>query len=172
MIWTRSAEVAHATAPVLFWYALANAVVGVLGLPFMLQFAKGRLRVHVIGNLFLTVPLVLGLILAAQRWGAVGAAKTYFAANLLFLVFWVPVAHWSVQPSLTWRWSVLDVLPTSALTLASLTLCARLFPSGLPVALSLVSMGLSVVGSAALGIAAGDLSGPDLVRRFRMSRAR
>ena len=46
-IWSGSPEVAQAAAPVLFWYGLANAVVGILVLPFMLQFARGQLRLHV-----------------------------------------------------------------------------------------------------------------------------
>ena len=41
-IWSGSVEVASAAAPILFWYGLAYALVGVLSLPFMLQFARGE----------------------------------------------------------------------------------------------------------------------------------
>ncbi len=164
LIWSGSAVVASAAAPVLFWYALANAVVGILGLPFMLQFARGRLRIHVIGNILLMLPLVPGLILAAQRWGGAGAGKTYFTANLVFLMLWVPLAHRYVMPLLTWRWAYRDILPTALLMLTTLAIAAFLLPSGLPVPGTVAWMACAVVASAMVGIAAGDLARPHLVR--------
>ena len=74
-IWSGSDEVAHMAAPVLFWYGLGNAIVGILILPFMLQFARGRLRLHVLGNLVFLVTFVPFLIYAARYWGAVGAGR-------------------------------------------------------------------------------------------------
>lgn len=158
LIWSGSPVVAMAAAPVLFWYGLANAVVGVLVLPFMLQFARGRLRLHILGNLILLVTLVPALVFAAKHWGAIGAGQVFFIANLLFLLFWVPIIHHYFLPILTWRWSFRDTLPAASVMLIVLVLGSKAMPSGLPVPETLGLIGGVVFLTAMLGIATGSLS--------------
>jgi len=169
-IWSGN-EVAADAAPILFWYALANALVGVLGVPFMLQFARGKLRVHVIGNVLLLLTLVPGLVLAAQRWGAVGAGKVYFAANLAFLVLWVPLAHRYVLPVMVWRWSFRDILPTALVMAVALSAGARLLPGGLSLLATLAFVVSVVLVSVLIGVASGSLARPVSLRWLRQGRA-
>ena len=158
LIWSGSPVVAAAAAPVLFWYGLANAMVGILVLPFMLQFARGRLRLHVIGNLILLVTLVPALVFAAQRWGAAGAGQVFFIANLLFLLFWVPVIHRYFLPILTWRWSFRDTLPAALVMVIVLGVGSKALPTGMQVSETLGWIGGVVFVTATLGMVTGDLS--------------
>jgi len=119
--WIGNARVAERAAPALAYYALGNGLLAISALPFHLQVAAGRLRLHLAGTgLFLAVYLPL-LWWATNRWGMAGAGGSWLAVNLLFALGWVPVAHHYFLPASHWRWlagQVLVVLvPTSAAAL-------------------------------------------------------
>ncbi|MGV8050828.1 MAG: lipopolysaccharide biosynthesis protein [Anaerolineaceae bacterium] len=107
--WTGNTLAAQAAAPILFWYGLANALIGLLVLPFMLQFAHGYLRLHVIGNVIMGIILLPSMVYAAVSFGGVGAGATLLIANLLFLILWVPRVHRRLLPDLVWIWPLRDV---------------------------------------------------------------
>jgi O-antigen/teichoic acid export membrane protein len=169
-VWSGSNEAAQAAAPVLFWYGLANAVVGILALPFMLQFAKGALRLHVLGNLILLVTLVPALVFAALHWGARGAGQVYFIANLLFLLFWVPLVHRYFLPILAWRWLLRDTLPIALVMLGSLAIAAQLLPASLATLETLLWVSMATILSITLGIVLGDHSRCLVLRAYSGKR--
>ena len=165
-IWSGSDEVAQAAAPVLFWYGLANALVGILVLPSMLQFAMGKLRFHVLGNLILLVTLVPALAFAAQYWGASGAGQIFFIANLLFLLCWMPIVHRWFLPRLSWRWLLRDTLPIVLIMLATLAVASLFPPPTLPVVETLLWIGMEILLAVGLGMAMGDHSRSFALRAF------
>lgn len=166
LIWSGNAEVAIAAAPVLFWYGLANALIGILVPPFMLQFARGRLGLHVLGNLILLVTLVPALIFAAKYWKGEGAGLVFFVGNMLFLLFWVPIVHRYFLAALTWRWLLRDVLPAILVMVAVLFVGSRMLPGGMGVFATLTLIGVVAVVTAILGAMIGDLSRPRILRLF------
>lgn len=165
-IWSGSHEVALAAAPVLFWYGLANAVVGILILPYMLQFARGKLRLHLLGNLILLATLLPALVWAARYWGAIGAGKVFFVANLLFLLFWMPVVHRCFLPALTWRWLLHDTLPIALFMLGCLVVASRIMPAALSDLATLLWIGAGILLAVAVGMALGDHSRSLALRAF------
>jgi len=157
-IWSGNDEIARAAAPILFWYGLANAFVGVLVLPFMLQFAKGRLRLHIIGTLIRLFTLVPALVFCAIRWGAVGAGQVFFFANLLFFLLWVPFMHHRFLSKVAWRWPFVDTMPICLGILAWLALASQTLPESTAPLVMLIWIGVSVVIAAGLGITLGTRS--------------
>jgi O-antigen/teichoic acid export membrane protein len=109
LAWTGDAIASHVAAPILFWYGLANATIGLLLLPFLLQFAHGHLRLHVIGNILMVTLLLPMMIVGAIRFGGAGAGAALLIANLTFVVFWVPQVHKRFMPEIIWRWPLHDV---------------------------------------------------------------
>ena len=156
-VWTGSRVVAYEAAPILFWYGLANGVAGLLALPFMLQFAHGYLRLHLIGNIVLGVTLLPALAGAALSYGAVGAGVVMFGANMTFLVLWVPIVYRKLLPALAWRWLGQEVAPPAAVTLLGLFALAAMMPMG--AGTGRVQAGaqliLAICSSALLGLMAG-----------------
>lgn len=171
LIWSGSPLVAAAAAPVLFWYGLANAVVGILVLPFMLQFARGRLKLHVLANLILLATLAPALVFAAKYWGAPGAGKVFFIANLLFLLFWVPIVHRYFLPTVTWRWLFRDTLAVAVVMLIVLGVGSKALPNEMHMLETLGWIGAVVFMAAMLGMAMGDLSRPLVLRWVFGARA-
>lgn len=151
-IWTGSAEVARNSAPVLFWYALGNSAVGVMFAPFMLQFARGDLRLHIYIHAVLVVFLMPLLLFAAHAEGGIGTGKVFFMVNSFFILFWSPVVHHYFLPSLTWRWLFVDTLPIALLVSMVLFFGALFFPSKLTILPSLIWIAVTIFFAMLLGV--------------------
>ena len=129
--WTGNAEAARQTGPILFWYALGNGLVGLLFIPYMLQYARGYLRLHWIGVVFFSIVWLPVLIYASKQFGAVGAGFTWLSVNLLFLLIWVPIVHVRLAPELAWSFLVKDIAVIVAPMAAFLYLLSFIDPGNL-----------------------------------------
>ena len=114
--WTGNREVTDATAPMLRLYAIGNGLLALSAFPYYLQYARGNLRYHLIGNLVLVVLLTPAIIVAAMKAGGVGAGWVWVSMNAFYLMFWVGYVHSKLEPGLHWNWLVSNVfvilLPT------------------------------------------------------------
>jgi O-antigen/teichoic acid export membrane protein len=146
--WTGQAEAARAGAPVLSLYALGNAVMAHLGLPYALQFATGRLKLHVIGNALLVLTLVPGQVFLTIHYGAVGAGAFWLAVNLLYASFWIPVALHSLAPESLRGW-YLDILRLAVVAGALAWLGTPLIVAAQGLGRAATTGALAVLGSAA-----------------------
>lgn len=108
--WTGDKTLAHQTAPILILYAIGNGILAVSAFPYYLQYAKGDLRLHLIGNAVFVVLLIPFIIWAASRYGGVGAGYVWLIMNLLSFVAWLPLVHRKFAPGLNLKWYFQDVL--------------------------------------------------------------
>ncbi len=141
LVWTGNPVIATKVAPVLRLYALGNACMAVSSFAYFLQFAKGNLRLHILGSGLFLLLLVPALAWATWRSGMLGAGWAWLGANLLYLVFWVPLVHAKFLEGYHHRWLTQDVfqiaLPTTFLALA--LKAALVWPQGRGLALSLLT---------------------------------
>ncbi len=91
--WTGSRAIAAALALTLSLYALGTGISSFLFVPYVLQFAQGMIRLHLIGNLVFGVLWVPCAIWAAIAYGTVGAGAAWLCGNVLFLLIWAPLVH-------------------------------------------------------------------------------
>ena len=108
--WTGNREVTLAAAPILRLYALGNGLLALGAFPFYLQYARGSLRYHLIGNIGLVVLLIPAIVLAATHAGGVGAGWVWLTMNALYLFGWVAFLHGRLEPGLHWNWLTSNVL--------------------------------------------------------------
>jgi O-antigen/teichoic acid export membrane protein len=155
LVWTGDAVASRAAAPILFWYASANATIGLLMLPFMLQFAHGRLRLHVIGNVLMVLLLLPLMIIGATRYGGAGAGAALLFANLVFIVFWVPQVHRRFLPQLVWRWTLIDVGRIVIPVIVALLVTRQLIPDVESRGLTVLLLGLVFMLALAVGLLSG-----------------
>lgn len=109
LAWTGNQVIAMKAAPILRLYAIGNGILAVLAFQYYLQFAKGNLKLHVIGNLILVVALVPSVIWATMRYGTLGAGTVWAGVNALYLVLWAPLVHRRFLPGLHWTWLRVDI---------------------------------------------------------------
>lgn len=126
-IWTGDTHLATQAAPTLCLYALGNGAMALGAFPYYLQFAKGQLRLHLVGTGLFVLVLLPCLIWAASLYGAVGAGWTWLAVNVLYFALWIPIAHARHAPGMHARWLLRDVAPIASLALVS-ALASRWLP--------------------------------------------
>jgi O-antigen/teichoic acid export membrane protein len=108
--WTGDKILAHQAAPILILYAIGNGILAISAFPYYLQYAKGDLRLHLIGNAGFVVLLIPLIIWAATRYGGVGAGYVWLAMNVITFVAWLPFIHRKFAPGLNLKWYLEDVL--------------------------------------------------------------
>lgn len=152
--WTGDAHIAREAAPVLTLYALGNGILALSAFPYYLQFAKGDLRLHLIGNALFVVLLVPALIWAVWSYGVAGAGYAWLCTNLVLFLLWIPLVHRRFVKGLHLRWLLRDVGGIAMLTMAGAGLAQWLmdWPQGrTPVAVEIVMLGMGLLLTAAAG---------------------
>lgn len=102
--WTGDPVLAEWGGSVLRWYILGFLMLSIGAVQYVLQFAKGNLRLHVYGStlgVLIQLPLIY---LAAVHYGAIGVAVAWFSFRVGFLLLWSPIVHYSFTPTLHISW--------------------------------------------------------------------
>ncbi|MGI9249447.1 MAG: oligosaccharide flippase family protein [Woeseiaceae bacterium] len=118
--WTGDRKAAEWAGPVLFWFALGNGVLAISAFQFYLQFAHGKLRMHVIYNSITAIVQIPVIIYVAYTYGAMGVAVTWFVLRLLSFIIWTPIVHNKFARGIHWPWLFKDVGPSFLMTMALL----------------------------------------------------
>lgn len=113
--WTGNVDLAVKSAPVLALYAAGYGILAVGAFPYYLQYAKGNLRLHLIGNVLLAVLLIPSIVLAATHYGMAGAGWAWLISNAVYFVVWTPLVHRRFAPGLHSKWLCNDILRPIAL---------------------------------------------------------
>ncbi len=91
--WTGNRAFGAQLAPVLALYAAGSGIAAFLFVPFLLQYAQGLIRLHVIGNLVFGAFWIPAAVWAAFAFGTLGTGTVWLCGNALFLLIWVSVIH-------------------------------------------------------------------------------
>lgn len=150
--WTGDIEIAQKAGPILSLYALGNGVLALAAFPYYLQFAKGDLKLHLIGCGLYVVLFVPVLVWATVNYGAIGAGYAWLSINIVSFVLWAPKVHRRFSKGLHRQWLLRDVSPTLCLALGGAALAQTLvhWPQerlSAAISLSLVGMVLLTVSS-------------------------
>ena len=111
MAWTGKPNIAHQAAPILALYAIGNGLAWLSSFPYYLQYAKGNLRLHLIGNTVQLLFLVPLIFFAAEHYGPVGTGTVWALSNALFFLIYVPIVHARFIPRTHGSWLYRDILP-------------------------------------------------------------
>jgi len=153
-VWTGDARAATHAAPILSLYALGNGFLAISAFPYYLQFAKGDLKLHLIGNLLFILLLIPSLLWATWEFGATGAGYAWVAANVAYFFIWVPFVHRRFVKGLHHRWLIFDLGGTLVFGCAAAALLGKFsnWPANRSeVALLLLAGGLILLGSCVVG---------------------
>lgn len=129
--WTGNKGLSQSADMVLGIYSLGNAVMGLSSFAYYIQYAKGNVRLHLIGSFILAAIYLPAVVWAANFDGANGAAAMWLLMNMLYLLFWVPLVHRRLLPGLHMQWISKRVLPV-VIGAAIPTLVVILIPSLMP----------------------------------------
>jgi O-antigen/teichoic acid export membrane protein len=151
--WTGDAGIASKAAPVLALYAIGNGILALGAFPYYLQFAKGDMRLHMIGNILFLLILIPALIWATLNFGVRGAGCAWLCTNVLYFLFWVPTVHRRLVRGLHRAWLMQDVAAIVVLPVLVAAVISRfmIWPDGrLQIAGLVCLLGLALVAAAAI----------------------
>ena len=114
--WTGNAQIVSSATPVLTLYALGNGILALCSFPYYLQFAKGDLKLHLIGNALFVVALIPTLLWATAHYGVIGAGYVWLYTNVIFALIWVPIVHRRFVKGLHKVWLQRDIAGIVMLT--------------------------------------------------------
>lgn len=114
--WTGDRKAAEWAGPILFWFALGNGILAISAFQYYLQFAHGKLRMHVIYNSITASIQIPVIIYVAFEYGALGVAVVWFSLRLISFIIWTPIVHNKFAPGIHWPWLLKDVVPVMLIT--------------------------------------------------------
>ena len=144
-LWTSDVNAANQAASVLRLYALGNGFLAMAAFPYYLQFAKGDLKLHLIGNAIFVLLLIPLLVWATWRYGVTGAGYAWLGANTMYFIFWVPVVHRRFAKGLHREWLLQDLTQVVAPCVLGASVMNTLLPSSQS---RLITMALIILASA------------------------
>jgi len=109
--WTGDRKAAEWAGPILFWFALGNGILAISAFQYYLQFAHGKLKMHVIYSSISAIIQIPIIIYVAFEYGALGVALTWFMLRLLLFGIWTPIVHNKFAPGIHWHWLLKDIAP-------------------------------------------------------------
>lgn len=114
--WTGDLNVVAKAAPILTLYALGNGILALAAFPYYFQFAKGDMKLHMIGNVLFVIFLIPTLLWATWQYGVKGAGYAWLGTNACYFLLWIPRVHLRFVKGLHTRWLLNDlgviVIPT------------------------------------------------------------
>lgn len=122
-IWTGDRAAADWVAPVLPLFILGNGLLAIGAFQYYLQYAHGKLRLHVKFNTISAALSIPSISYAAFQYGPIGVGYVWLGFRLLSLLVWTPYVHKTYAPGLHNTWMLKDVLQPfgiSAILLATL----------------------------------------------------
>jgi O-antigen/teichoic acid export membrane protein len=126
--WTGKADIAAQATPILMLYAIGNGWASLNAFVYYLQYAKGNLRLHLIGNLLQIILLVPLILIAAKQFGPVGTGFVWAASNALYFLAFVPVVHARFLPGIHVKWLLRDIFLIAAPVTAAAGALAYVLP--------------------------------------------
>ena len=107
--WTGDAHAAMNAAPILRLYAVGNGFLSISAFPYYLQYAKGDLKLHILGNIFFILLLVPLLVWSTYQYGAIGSGYAWLLSNTIYFFGWVPFVHKKFVKGLHSKWLINDL---------------------------------------------------------------
>jgi len=114
--WTGDRAASDWAGPILFWFALGNGILAMNAFQYYLQFAYGKLKIHVIYNTVLAIVQIPLIIYVALEYGALAVAQVWFILRLIAFILWTPIVHHMFVPGLHFPWLLKDIAPAFLLT--------------------------------------------------------
>jgi len=126
-VWTGDVIMVAKVAPVLQFYAMGFGLIAVGAFPYYLQYALGKLNLHIIGSMLFALILLPTLWFATQKYGMVGAAYAWIIVNLAYFIFWTAFVHHTYVPELHFKWLINDIAKLLILPVSSALLLKEIF---------------------------------------------
>jgi O-antigen/teichoic acid export membrane protein len=108
-LWMKNSKVVAEAAPIVVPIVLGTLCNGFMHMPYMLQLAHGWTGLAIRVNIVAVIVIVPAITWATYKYGAVGAAYTWFALNAGYVLIAIHFMHRRLLPKEKWHWYAQDI---------------------------------------------------------------
>ena len=108
-LWTGDMTIVLNTRYLVSVLILGTALNGLMHLPAGLQFAAGRTKLILYSDISAVIVLVPMIVISVTYYGAIGAAFSWLALNIAYILFVIHFLFKELLPTEKWRWYLVDV---------------------------------------------------------------
>lgn len=126
--WTGDEQAAAWVAPIMPLFILGSMILAIMTIQYLLQYAHGKLKYHLIWNtcsVLINVPLI---VYAATYYGAAGVGWVWLGFRVFSLTVWTPFIHHKFAPGIHLSWLLRDILFPAFIALTIVFIATLLFP--------------------------------------------
>lgn len=109
-IWTGDKHIVEAVSHLLVLYSIGYGILAISALPYYLQYAMGKLSLHIIGSILYAIFLLPILFLATNRYGMVGSGYAWLTVNIFYLFGYTYFVHNKEIPNIHLSWLFKDII--------------------------------------------------------------
>lgn len=125
-VWTGDEKIVETSGPTLQLYAVGYGLIAVSAFPYYLQYALGKLKLHIIGSVLFVGILLPTLWNATQEYGMVGAGYAWIIVNTFYFIAWTAYVHNTYIPRLHLEWLTKGILKLLPLPIFVAWVCSNL----------------------------------------------
>jgi len=137
-LWTRDAELAQRSAPLLSILALGTLLNGLMWIPYQSQLAHGWTSLAAWTNVVSVIIIVPAILWATPRYGAEGAAWVWVTLNAGYVLISIHFMYRKILTQEKWRWYGQDLLQPLLVAAAVASTAAWAMPPKLTMPLQLL----------------------------------
>lgn len=111
-LWTGNKNIAETAEALTRLYAIGYGVLAVSAFPYYLQYAMGKIRLHIIGSILYVMILFPILFLATGKYGMIGAGYAWAITSIFYFLLWPYLVYKIVldDSCFYWKWLANDIL--------------------------------------------------------------
>ena len=111
-LWTRDQNIANIASETLTLYAIGYGFLSVAAFPYYLQYAKGKLKLHIVGSLLYVTILLPLLFILTNNFGMQGAGYAWLITNVFYFLTWTWYIHhiYLKIKNIHWNWLKNDIV--------------------------------------------------------------
>ncbi len=110
-IWIGDRKISNAASQIVPYYAFGYILISISTLTYLLQLARGQLKLNVIGAIIQSILLPILIYVGILKYEIQGAAYAWLFVQLLYFVLWIPVIHKDIAENLHLKWLKENILP-------------------------------------------------------------
>ncbi|MEZ8375757.1 lipopolysaccharide biosynthesis protein [Vibrio cyclitrophicus] len=124
-IWSGDLETTRSVSGIVTWYSLGNLFLSLSAFAYYIQYVKGNIRLHIIGNIIYLLILVPGVYYFANHDGALGVAKFWLYHNFAYFIVWTAIVHKQFLAGCHLKWLIQGVLQFFPVSLLMILLAVK-----------------------------------------------
>lgn len=141
-IWTGNNSIAKDASLILALYSIGFFIQIIAGMPYLLQFASGDLRLHTRGSILMILVYIPILYILIKILGGVGAGISWIIINLIYICVWVPYVHSKFMHSYKNIFFLLDAFKILAIAIGPCFMFYFIMPNLSTITNSIMWLGL------------------------------